>query len=150
MSLFEKLAHIIGDRKIPVPAMPGIPRYRVSFANRHVVKIIFLTVLVAAAAVGTGMYFTIRDVVSATYNWPTPATYDVTEDGLQKMGQKILSTRTAPSHRPYPSGLLMGSVSLRSGSKTLTWVALITPRLSTYRRTPRQSLERKPISGWGT
>ena len=88
MSLFEKLAHIIGDRKIPVPAMPGIPRYRVSFANRHVVKIIFLTVLVAAAAVGTGMYFTIRDVVSATYNWPTPATYDVTEDGLQKMGQK--------------------------------------------------------------
>ncbi len=88
MSLLEKIAHMIGDRKIPVPAMPGFPRYSISFANRHIVKIIFLTVLVSLAAVGTGMYFTIRDVVSATYNWPTPATYDVTEDGLQKMGTK--------------------------------------------------------------
>ncbi len=88
MSLFEKIAHMIGDRRIPVPAMPGFPRYRISFANRHVVKIIFFTILVSAAAVGTGMYFTIRDVVSATYNWPTPATYDVTEHGLQKMGTK--------------------------------------------------------------
>ena len=88
MSLLEKIAHMIGDRKIPVPAMPGVPRFRISFANRHIVKIIFLTVLVSLAAVGTGMYFTIRDVVSATYNWPTPATYDVTEHGLQKMGQK--------------------------------------------------------------
>ena len=88
MSLLEKIAHMIGDRKIPVPAMPGVPRFRISFANKHIVKIIFLTVLVSLAAVGTGMYFTIRDVVSATYNWPTPATYDVTEHGLQKMGQK--------------------------------------------------------------
>ena len=88
MSLLEKIAHMIGDRKIPVPAMPGVPRFRISFANRHIVKIIFFTVLVSLAAVGTGMYFTIRDVVSATYNWPTPATYDVTEHGLQKMGQK--------------------------------------------------------------
>lgn len=88
MSLLEKIAHMIGDRKIPVPAMPGVPRFRISFANRHIVKIIFLTVLVALAAVGTGMYFTVRDVINATYNWPTPATYDVTADGLQKMGTK--------------------------------------------------------------
>jgi hypothetical protein len=88
MSLLEKIAHMIGDRKIPVPAMPGVPRFRISFANRHIVKIIFLTVLVSLAAVGTGMYFTVRDVINATYNWPTPATYDVTENGLQKMGTK--------------------------------------------------------------
>ena len=88
MSLFEKLAHMIGDRKIFVPAMPGFPRYRVSFANRHIVKVIFFTVLVSLAAVGTGMYFTIKDVVNATYNWPDPAIYDVTEKGLQTMGQK--------------------------------------------------------------
>ena len=79
---------MIGDRKVPIPAMPGFPRYRVSFANRHIVKIIFFTVLVSLAAVGTGMYFTIKDVVNATYNWPDPAIYDVTEDGLQMMGQK--------------------------------------------------------------
>ena len=88
MSLLEKLAHMVGNRTVPIPAMPGFPRYRVSFANRHIVKIIFFTVLVSLAAVGTGMYFTIKDVVNATYNWPDPAIYDVTEDGLQMMGQK--------------------------------------------------------------
>lgn len=88
MTLFEKLAHMVGDRKVPIPAMPGFPRYRVSFANRHIVKVIFFTVLVSLAAVGTGMYFTIKDVVNATYNWPDPAIYDVTEKGLQTMGQK--------------------------------------------------------------
>ena len=88
MSLLEKLAHMVGDRKVPIPAMPGLPRYRVSFANRHIVKVIFFTVLVSLAAVGTGMYFTIKDVVNATYNWPDPAIYDVTEEGLQTMGQK--------------------------------------------------------------
>ena len=88
MSLLEKLAHMVGDRKVPIPAMPGLPRYRVSFANRHIVKVILFTVLVSLAAVGTGMYFTIKDVVNATYNWPDPAIYDVTEEGLQMMGQK--------------------------------------------------------------
>ena len=79
---------MVGDRKVPIPVMPGFPRYRVSFANRHIVKVIFFTVLVSLAAVGTGMYFTIKDVVNATYNWPDPAIYDVTEEGLQMMGQK--------------------------------------------------------------
>ena len=88
MTLFEKLAHKVGDRKVPIPAMPGFPRYRVSFANRHIVKVIFFTVLGRLAAGGTGMYFTIKDVVNATYNWPDPAIYDVTEKGLQTMGQK--------------------------------------------------------------
>ena len=109
MSLFEKLAHMIGDRKIPVPAMPGFPRYRISFANRHVVKIIFFTILVSAAAVGTGMYFTIRDVVSATYNWPEPATYDVTRDGLQKMGQK---------NAKYEDGSESHTLSIRLGDNS--------------------------------
>tara|TARA_R110000751_G_scaffold306855_1_gene426401 strand:+ start:318 stop:1196 length:879 start_codon:yes stop_codon:yes gene_type:complete len=88
MSIFEKLAHMIGDRKIPAFAVPGLPRFGIAFGNRHVVKVIAFTVLISVAAVGTGMYFTVRDVIHATYNWPTPATYDVTEDGLQKMGQK--------------------------------------------------------------
>ena len=88
MSLLEKIAHIIGDRKVPIPAMPGLSVPRVSFANKHIVRIIFFTVLLSLAAVGTGMYFTIKDVGNATYNWPDPAIYDVTEEGLQTMGQK--------------------------------------------------------------
>jgi len=79
---------MIGDRKVPIPAMPGLSVPRVSFANKHIVRIIFFTVLLSLAAVGTGMYFTIKDVVNATYNWPDPAIYDVTEEGLQTMGKK--------------------------------------------------------------
>ena len=88
MSLLEKLAHIIGDRKVPIPAMPGLSVPRVSFANKHIVRIIFFTVLLSMAAVGVGMYFVVRDVVNATYNWPDAAIYDVTDEGLQTMGQK--------------------------------------------------------------
>ena len=86
MSLFEKLAHMIGDRKVPIPAMPGFPRYRVSFANKHIIKIIFFTILVSLGAVGTGMYFTIRDVVNASWNWPQAgAEYNLP----QTMGHKL-------------------------------------------------------------
>ena len=88
MSIFEKLAHMVGNRQVPVPAMPGLSVPRISFGSKATVKIIFFTVLVSLAAVGTGMYFTIRDVVNASYNWPDPAIYQVTEDGLQMMGKK--------------------------------------------------------------
>jgi len=70
MSLFEKLAHLVGNRKVPVPAMPGVSVPRVSFGSKATLKIIFFTVLVSLAAVGTGMYFTIKDVVHSSWNWP--------------------------------------------------------------------------------
>ena len=88
MSLIEKLAHMVGDRKVPVPAMPGLSVPTISFGSKATVKIIFFTVLIALAAVSVGMYFAIRDVVNATYNWPDPAIYDVTDAGLQTMGEK--------------------------------------------------------------
>ena len=88
MSLIEKLAHMVGNRKVPVPAMPGLSVPRISFGSKATLKIIFFTVLVALGAVSVGMYFAIKDVVGSTYNWPDPATYDVTHDGLQTMGQK--------------------------------------------------------------
>ena len=88
MSLIEKLAHIVGDRKVPIPAMPGLSVPSISFGSKATVKIIFFTVLIALAAVSVGMYFAIRDVVNATYNWPDPAIYDVTDAGLQTMGEK--------------------------------------------------------------
>jgi len=90
MSLFEKLAHMVGNRKVPVPAMPGFSVPRVSFGSKATLKIIFFTVLVSLAAVGTGMYFTIRDVVHGSWNWPdSGAAYYASEEGLGTMGQKL-------------------------------------------------------------
>jgi len=90
MSLFEKLAHLVGNRKVPVPAMPGVSVPRISFGSKATLKIIFFTVLVSLGAVGTGMYFTIRDVVHGSWNWPdSGAAYYASEDGLGTMGQQL-------------------------------------------------------------
>ncbi len=88
MTLFEKLAALVGNRQIPALAIPSLPRYRISFANASVVKIVVACILVSGLAVGVGLYFAVKDVVSSTYNWPEPATYDVTSAGLQTMGTK--------------------------------------------------------------
>ena len=86
MSLFEKLAHMIGNRKVPVPAMPGFSVPGISFGSKSTLKIIFFTVFVAAAAVGTGMYFTVRDVVHSSWDWPkVGAEYSLP----QTMGHKL-------------------------------------------------------------
>jgi hypothetical protein len=90
MSIFEKLAHMVGNRKVPIPAMPGLSVPRISFGSKATLKIIFFTVLVSLGAVGTGMYFTIRDVVHGSWNWPdSGAAYYASEDGLGTMGQKL-------------------------------------------------------------
>ena len=90
MSLFEKLAHLVGHRKVPVPAMPGLSVPRVSFGSKGTLKIIFFTVLVSLGAVGTGMYFTIRDVVHSSWDWPdSGAAYYASEEGLGTMGQQL-------------------------------------------------------------
>ena len=90
MTLFEKLAHLVGHRKVPIPAMPGLSVPRISFGSRATLKIIVFTVLVSLAAVGTGMYFTIRDVVHGSWNWPdSGAAYYASEDGLGTMGQQL-------------------------------------------------------------
>ena len=86
MSLFEKLAHMIGSRKVPIPAMPGIRVPGISFGSKSTLQIIFFTVFVAAAAVGTGMYFTVRDVVHSSWDWPKAgAEYNLP----QTMGHKL-------------------------------------------------------------
>ena len=86
MSLFEKLAHVVGDRKVPIPAMPGVRVPGISFGSKATLKIIFFTVFVAAAAVGTRMYFTVRDVVHSSWDWPKAgAEYSLP----QTMGHKL-------------------------------------------------------------
>ena len=104
MTLFEKVARMIGDRNIPVPAMPSLPRFRVSLAQRNVTLIVVLTIAVSGAAVAVGLYFAVKDVASSTYNWPEPAQYAVTAEGLQTMGQK---------NENYPDGTESQTLSIR-------------------------------------
>jgi hypothetical protein len=40
---------MVGDRKVPIPAMPGVSVPRVSFGSKATLKIIFFTVLVVWA-----------------------------------------------------------------------------------------------------
>ena len=90
MNLFQKLAHMVGDRRIPVPTMPGVSIPRVSFGSRATLKIIVFTVLVSGGAVGTGVYFTIKDVVHSSWDWPDPgAAYYADDEGMSTMGQKL-------------------------------------------------------------
>ena len=81
---------MVGHRKVPIPAMPGLSVPRISFGSKATLKIILFTVLVSVGAVGTGMYFTIRDVVHGSWNWPdSGAAYYASEDGLGKMGEQL-------------------------------------------------------------
>jgi hypothetical protein len=104
MTLFEKVARMIGDRNIPVPAMPSLPRFRVSLAQKNVTLIVVLTIAVSGAAVAVGLYFAVKDVASSTYNWPEPAQYAVTAEGLQTMGKK---------NEDYPDGTESQTLSIR-------------------------------------
>jgi len=115
MTLFEKICRLIGDRRIPAPKLPTfrlfkIPAFKlftVGFANKHVTTIVVMAIIVSAAAVSVGMYFAIRDVVGSTYNWPEAATYQVTEAGLQTMGEK---------NEDYPDGTESQTLSIRLGN----------------------------------
>jgi hypothetical protein len=104
MTLFEKICRLVGDRRIPSFRMPAFRWFTVGFANRHVTTIVVMAIIVSAAAVSVGMYFAIRDVVGSTYNWPQPAEYQVTAQGLQTMGQK---------NPNYPDGTESQTLSIR-------------------------------------
>jgi hypothetical protein len=111
VTLFEKITRMIGDRNIPVPSLPSMPRFRVSLAQKNVTAIVVLTIAVSGLAVAVGLYFAVKDVASSTYDWPEPAEYDVTLDGLQTMGKK---------NPDYPDGT--ASQTLRVGFKDGTRV----------------------------
>jgi len=51
-----------------------------------------------------GLYFAVKDVASSTYNWPEPAQYAVTAEGLQTMGKK---------NEDYPDGTESQTLSIR-------------------------------------
>jgi len=107
MTLFDKICRMVGDRRLPAPKMPSIRWFRVGFANRHATTVVVMAIVVSAAAVSVGLYFAVKDVVSSTYNWPEPAEYVVTAEGLQTMGQK---------NPDYPDGTESQTLSIRLGN----------------------------------
>jgi hypothetical protein len=106
MTLFEKITRMIGDRNIPVPSLPSMPRFRVSLAQKNVTAIVVLTIAVSGLAVAVGLYFAVKDVASSTYDWPEPAEYQVTTAGLQTMGKK---------NKDYSDGTESQTLSIRLG-----------------------------------
>jgi len=86
--------------------MPTFKRFSVGFANRHVTTIVVMAIMVSAAAVSVGLYFAIKDVATSTYNWPEPAEYRVTSEGLQTMGKK---------NEDYADGTESQTLSIRLG-----------------------------------
>jgi hypothetical protein len=111
MTLFEKICRMVGDRRIPSPKMPAFRWFTVGFANKHVTTVVVMAIVVSGLAVAVGLYFAVRDVMSSTYNWPEPAEYQVTAEGLQTMGKK---------NPDYPDGT--ASQTLRVGFKDGTRV----------------------------
>jgi len=105
--------------RIPVPRVPAIRSFkmpairwpRVSFANRHTTTVVVLAIVVSGAAVSVGLWFAVRDVMSSHYEWPEPAVYTVTAEGLQTTGEK---------NADYPDG--SESMTLRVGFKDGTRV----------------------------
>jgi len=104
MTLFNKICRMVGDRRIPSFKMPAFKRLRVGFANRHATTVVVMAIMVSAGAVSVGLYFAVKDVASTTYNWPEPAEYAVTYEGLQTMGKK---------NEDYPDGTESQTLSIR-------------------------------------
>ena len=104
MTLFEKICRMVGNRRIPSFRMPAFRLARISFANRHVTTVVLMAIVVSAGAVSVGLYFVVKDVASSTYNWPEPAEYAVTAEGLQTMGTK---------NQDYPDGTESQTLSIR-------------------------------------
>ena len=100
---------MVGDRRIPAPRMPAFKLFSVGFANRHVTTVVVMAIMVSAAAVSVGLFFVVKDVASSTYNWPEPAEYAITAEGLQTMGHK---------NPDYPDGTESQTLSIRLGNES--------------------------------
>ena len=98
---------MVGDRRIPSFRMPAFKLFSVGFANRHVTTVVVMAIMVSAAAVSVGLFFVVKDVARATFNWPEPAEYVVTAEGLQTMGKK---------NPDYPDGTESQTLSIRLGN----------------------------------
>ena len=87
MNLFNKLALILKDRKLRLPALPSKPpMLRVSLGNQSTGRAVVFSVVLASAVVATAIFFAVRDVASSHWDWPDAgAEYHLPK----KMGAKL-------------------------------------------------------------
>ena len=87
MNLFNKLALILKDRKLRLPALPSKPpMLRVSLGNQSTGRAVVFSVVLASAVVATAIFFAVRDVASSHWDWPDAgAEYNLP----QKMGTQL-------------------------------------------------------------
>ena len=87
MNLFGKLAAMLRDRRIRLPALPSKPPMsRVSLGSQSTSKAIVFSVILASAVVAVAIFFAVKDVASSTWDWPEAgAKYALP----QEMGQQL-------------------------------------------------------------
>ena len=87
MSIFQKLALMLKERTLRFPTMPHVPKLpRISFGNAAASKAVVFSVVLATAVVATGIFFAVKDVAVASWDWPEAgAEYNLPH----KMGEKL-------------------------------------------------------------
>ena len=87
MNIFQKMALMVKERTLRFPTMPHVPKLpRISFGNKAASKAVVFSIVLATAVVATGIFFAVKDVAVASWDWPEAgAEYNLP----QKMGEKL-------------------------------------------------------------
>ena len=87
MNIFQKMALMVKERTLRFPTMPHVPKLpRISFGNKAASKAVVFSIVLATAVVATGIFFAVKDVAVASWDWPEAgAEYNLP----YKMGEKL-------------------------------------------------------------
>jgi hypothetical protein len=87
VNIFQKLGLMVKERSVRFPTMPHVPKLpRISFGNAAASKAVVFSVVLATAVVATGIFFAVKDVAVASWDWPEAgAEYNLPH----KMGEKL-------------------------------------------------------------
>ena len=139
MNLFGKLAAIIKDRRLRLPSLPSRPPMpRISLGSQSTSKAIVFAVGLATAVVATAIFFAVRDVATATWNWP--------EAGAEYALPQQMGTQLAPYEDGEQSQTLQ--INLAAGVR-LTTLSLINLDLGKAGLTDCVTIQRTTnTTGW--
>jgi len=87
VNIFQKMALMVKERTLRFPTMPHVPKLpRISFGNKAASKAVVFSIVLATAVVATGIFFAVKDVAVASWDWPEAgAEYNLP----YKMGEKL-------------------------------------------------------------
>lgn len=146
MNIFSKLATIVKERRVRFPILPHAPRLRlpympkwprISFGQKSTARAIGFSIGLSTVVVATGIFFAVRDVASASWDWP--------EAGAEYQLPQKMGTQLAPYSDGTESQTL--KINLADGTRlsALTLTNLDIGRAST----PCVTIERAAnTTGW--